>query len=303
MAHKSKPFWISARDNNTAFVLYYQWLTELAVSMFEWKNLPDSIDERYLELSLYSSGKVLFFDDDVLGHLALRCSTGGEFDVYGIPKTRTAIGYNGYQAHRTDKDSVIIYNNYMRLPSMQEMEEYAHRISNITRAIDVNANAQKTPILITCDEAQKLTLENVYKKYQGDEPVIYGYKGLDKDSVGVLTTGAPYVCDKLYQLKTELWNEALTKLGISNINNTKKERLITDEVTRNMGSVISSRYSRLEMRRKACKEINKMFGLNVECNFRQDYREQDDEIMFSGDTGENTIDPMVTDLRTRTVVG
>lgn len=297
---KTKPFWISARSNNTAFLLYYQWLTELAVSMFEWQNLPDTIDERYLELALYSTGQAIFFKDPVMGYLGLRCTIGGGFNVYGIPKQRIAMGYNGYQHPCSDEDSVIIYNNYMRRPSMGEMEEYAQRISNITRAIDVNANAQKTPILITCEESQKLSMQAMYEKYQGDEPVIFGYKGIDKDNINVLTTDAPYVADKLYTLKTQLWNEALTKLGVSNLNSTKKERLVADEVTRNMGAVIASRYSRLEMRRKACEEINDMFGLDIDVDFRQDYREQDDEVMLSGETGDGGIDTMVTDLRTRT---
>ena len=87
-----------------------------------------------------------------------------------------------------------------------------------------------------------------------------------------MQTGAPYVADKLYQLKTQIWNEALTYLGISNINTQKKERLITDEVSRNQGGVVASRYSRLESRRQACKKINEMFGLNIECNYREDFQ-------------------------------
>lgn len=94
----------------------------------------------------------------------------------------------------------------------------------------------------------------------------------------VLSTEAPYVADRIYQLKTQIWNEALTYLGISNINVQKKERLITDEVSRNMGGVIASRYSRLNARQNACEKINKMFGLNVWCEYRDDYRELDEEL-------------------------
>ena len=152
------------------------------------------------------------------------------------------------------------------------------------RAIDVNANAQKTPILILCDEKQRLTMLNLYKQYDGNEPVIFGDKNLNAKGVTVLQTGAPYVADRLYELKTQLWNEALTYLGISSINSQKKERMITDEVTRNLGATIASRYSRLQSRREACKKINAMFGLNIWCNYREDFRtlsydldEEDDE--------------------------
>ena len=168
---------------------------------------------------------------------------------------------------------------------MLDVEMYSKRLYDLDRAIDVNAKAQKTPVLIQCDESQRLTMKNLYKQYEGNEPFIFGSKGLDANGLKVLQTGAPYVADKLYELKSQIWNEALTYLGISNTNVTKKERMISDEVIRNMGGTIASRYSRLESRRQAVEQINKMFNLNIEVNYRADYREADDELMLSGDTG------------------
>ena len=150
---------------------------------------------------------------------------------------------------------------------------FARRLYNIDRIIDVNANAQKTPVLLQGTEKQRLTLLNLYKEYDGNAPFIFGDKNLDLNSLKSLSTNAPYVCDKLYQLKTQIWNEALTYLGISNINIQKKERLISDEVTRNQGGTIASRYSRLESRRQAVKKINDMFGTNIEVNYREDFQE------------------------------
>ena len=143
-------------------------------------------------------------------------------------------------------------------------------------------------------------MKNLYKQYDGNEPFIFGSKGLDANGLKVLQTGAPYVADKLYELKSQIWNEALTYLGISNTNVTKKERMISDEVIRNMGGTIASRYSRLESRRQAVEQINKMFNLDIEVNYRADYREADDELMLSGDTGTGEKTIMVTDTRTRT---
>ena len=87
------------------------------------------------------------------------------------------------------------------------------------------------------------------------------------------------MADKIYQLKTQIWNEALTYLGISNLNIQKKERLISDEVTRNQGGTIASRYSRLESRREAVKKINDMFGTNIEVNYREDYQQPDNDFL------------------------
>lgn len=283
MAKKDRQFWESATLNNTNFKQYYNRLTELSISMFEWKNLPDTVDPRFLELTLFSDGQAVFFYDEEIGYLALQNILGGKLNVYRVPVDRRAYAVNGYQKVLSDKDSVIIYNNYLHSNSRMDVEMFARRLYNLDRAIDVNANAQKTPVLIQCDETQRLTMVNLYKKFDGNEPVIYGDKNLNPNSLKVLKTDAPYVADKLYQLKTQIWNEALTYLGISNINITKKERLITDEVTRNQGGTIASRYSRLEARREACKAINKMFGLDIWCDYREDYQALSETVIEQGD--------------------
>ena len=270
---KDTMFCESALINNRTYLQYYNRLTELAISMFEWKNLPETVDPRYLEMCLFSDGMCVFFNDEVLGFLALQVAIGGQLNVYRIPIERRAYASNGYQMNLTEENSVIIFNNYLHTNSMLDVEMFSKRLYNLDRAIDVNANAQKTPILIQCDESQRLTMKNLYKQYEGNEPFIFGSKALDVNGLKVLQTGAPYVADKLYELKVQYWNEALTYLGISNINTTKKERMITDEVTRNQGGVVASRYSRLESRRQACNQINNMFGLDIWCDYREDFQD------------------------------
>ena len=275
---KGREFWQSASFNNATFMQYYNRLVELAISMFEWKNLPETIDPRFLELALFGDGMAVFFEDKEIGYLALRTTIGGRLNLYNIPTDRRAYASNGYNMPLTQDDSVIIWNNLMHTNSVLEVSNFSKRLWDLDRTIDVNAKAQKTPILIRCEESQRLTLKNLYKQYSGNEPVIYADKGLAAKPIDVLNTDAPYVCDKLYELKTQIWNEALTYLGISNVSYQKKERLLQDEVQRNMGGTIASRYSRLEARRQAANEINKMFGLNIEVNFREDFSLAVDEL-------------------------
>lgn len=264
--------------NNLTYRQYLNRLTELAISMFEWKNLPKTVDARYLELHLFETGCMVYFKDEVIGDLCLDCIVNGRLDVYGNPLLRRAYsGYNNYQKLLKYNNSVIIWNNYLHSNSILDVEMFARRLYNIDRIIDINANAQKTPVLVLGNEKQRLALLNLYKEYDGNAPFIFGDKNLDINALKALSTNAPYVCDKLYQLKTQIWNEALTYLGISNINIQKKERLITDEVTRNQGGTIASRYSRLETRRQAVEKINEMFGTNIEVNYREDFQQVDND--------------------------
>lgn len=276
MAKKDRQFWESAAMNNGTYKQYYNHLVELAISMFEWKNLPDSVDARFLELCLFVDGQAIFFYDEELGYLTLQNAMNGGFNVYRIPVNRRAHAVNGYNRELNENNSVIIFNNYLHTNSQLDAVMFAKRLYNLDRAIDVNANAMKTPVIIKCDETQRLTMLNLYKQYDGNEPYIFGDKAINTNAIQVFKTDAPYVADKLYQLKTQIWNEALTYLGISNINVQKKERLITDEVTRNQGGTIASRYSRLNARRDACKQINAMFGLDIWCDYREDYQTIED---------------------------
>lgn len=310
---KNAEFWQSQRFNQAGFIQYYNRLMALSMSMFEWKNLPDSVDPRFLELMLFGDGFCVFFKDEVLGFLALRCAIGGRLNVYQIPMQRRAYASNGYQKNLTEDDSVIIWNNELHTNSSLDVEVFAKRLYEIDRIIDINVRAQKTPILLACDDTQRLTLKNMYMQYDGNQPVIYGdNKNISPNSIQAINTEAPYRADVLYDLKTRYYNEALTYLGISNISFQKKERMVSDEVIRNMGGTIANRYSRLNARKQACKAINEMFKDELEdeidCVYREDYREADDEIMFKGesegiidDNGEviNTGSPLAIDLRTK----
>lgn len=317
MPRRKTNFGDSLFQNNNQYGMYLERLTELAISMFEWKNLPDSCDERFLELTLFTNGYAVFFKDEDLSntglsdsdtgsYLALPVATNGRWNVYNIPTKRRAYASNGYNKNLDINNSVVIYNNLLHTNSINISRTYARRLYNLDRIVDVNANAQKTPVLILANEQQRLTMLQVYQKWDGNEPVIFGDRDLDMKLVQALRTDAPYIADKIQSLKTELWNEALTYLGISNISFQKKERMISDEVLRNQGGTIASRYSRLNARRKSADEINKMFGLNIEVNFREDYREADDEIMFQGATGSERDEkgaisgtPVAIDLRTQ----
>lgn len=293
MGRKKDTFIDSALMNNRTYLQYYNRLTELALSMFEWTGLPKSVDPRFLEMCLFADGKAVFFKDPAMadeyggeGYLALQVAIEGQLNVYRIPTKRRAYATSGYNKNLDQHDSVIIFNNFMHTNAKLDVEMFSRRLYNLDRIIDVNANAQKTPVLIKCTEDERLTMKNLYMQYDGNEPFIFGESDLNANGLTVLKTDAPYVADKIYQLKTQIWNEALTYLGIMNVNSVKKERLITDEAVRNSGGTIASRYSRLEARRMACKQINEMFGLNIWCDYREDYQEIDEaDDTTSGEKG------------------
>lgn len=268
MSKSAKRRWQSAELNNKTYIDYYNRLMELALNVFEWENLPPSVDERFLELTLYEKGYCLYFNDEIIGNLALTCTIGGQLDVYRIPVLRRAYAVNGYNKMCSTKDSVLIFNNYLHTPTQLTIELFARRLYEIERAIDVNVKAQKTPTLILSSEQQRLTMKNLYMQYDGNEPFIFGDKNMDIEGIKSLKTDAPFVADKLENLKHQIWNEALTFCGIENSNQDKKERLVSDEVGSNYGNIEAQRNVMLNARKQAVKKINSMFGTNIDVHFR-----------------------------------
>lgn len=253
--------------NDQTYLDYFKRLRLLALSMFEWENLPDSVSQRFLEQTLFEMGKAIWVYDPSLGHLGLRVTPAGNLNVYGDPVKFQAYSI-GYSKFYDADQCVMIRNNYDMLPTVSTLSLFAQRLTEVERTLDVNIKALKTPVLVLCEDRQRLTLKNLYHQVDGNEPVIYADKSLNPDAIKVLRTDAPFLADKLMLYKHDLWNDALTFLGINNANTDKKERLITDEATANDQMIELSAQTMLLTRQKACDEINDMFGLNVSVKLR-----------------------------------
>lgn len=267
-------FWDSAKENNLAFNFFYNRINEIAISRFEWKNLPLEIDEVYMETFLNSQGRVLFFKDEIAEqYVCLPFTNIGMLDKYNRPINRRAYASNGYQFRGNKSDSVIIYNNAIRTDTTELIRFYAYRLWDIQRTIDVNLFNQKIPYIIFGKENIRLTLKNLMMKVKGNEPIVYANDKLAtalETPVTKIDLKVDFISKELQEMKEKTWNEMLTALGIPNVNDSKRERLISDEVNRGMGGALACGYSPLEQRKRACEQINKMFDLNIEVNYREE---------------------------------
>ena len=264
--------------NKATYEMYLNRLIDIYMSLFKWEGLPDSINVRYLEMELLKQGKVIFFEDPSMGYLALNGNATG-FNVYNEPVDFEVYAPIGYHRKLDINNAVIIWNTFRREPYWNVFEQYAQRLAEITVTQDVNVKAQKTPILIKSSDQQRLTMMNLYQKYDGNAPFIFGDKSLDLSEFDVLKTDAPYVADKLQVLKNEIWNEAMTFLGVGNAKQDKKERLVAAEVSANDEQIEQSRSVMLDARQLACEQINKMFGLNISVDYKLN---QKSDIIESG---------------------
>lgn len=256
--------------NSFTYNDYLERMKKICLSMFEWQNLPDTMNARYLEMCLYYKGQAALLKDETYGFINTQAADSGYINIYGLPTLLNCWSYS-YNSQRnlyvpdsddTEQDScILVMNTFERVPTCATIELFAKRLAEAQRTIDINLAAQRTPCLVLTDKNQEFTLRQMYAQYEGNSPVIYANKDqLNPEAIKTVDTQAPYVIDKLMGYKREIWNEFLSFIGVSNLSE-KRERLVTAETDSNNELVNLNMQSYLVPRQKACEEFNKLFGL------------------------------------------
>lgn len=265
--------------NDATFYDYLNRLKKVALSIFEWVNLPDSCDPIFLEKCLYYMGQAALLKDKNYGFINTNCCANGDLNIYGLPTSLNCYSYaystsrklytglipNLTEAQKEQREiyeAILVQNNWERIPTASTIELFALRLYEAERSCDTNIKTTKTPILLLVDEKQRLTMENMYMQYDGNKPFIFGdKKQFNPESIKSIRTDAPFVADKLMEYKKEIWNEALAFLGVNTLSLEKKERMITDEANSNNELINLNLQSYLAPRQRACEQFNEKFGL------------------------------------------
>lgn len=256
--------------NNDTYIDYLERMKKICLSMFEWENLPQSMNARFLEMCLFYNGQAALLYDENYGYINTMASDGGYINIYGLPTEVICYSYRFNQRRQLymvdtgqekGEECILVMNNYERVPTANTINLFAYRLAEAQRTADVNIKAQRTPILITTDQKKSFTLKKMYEEYDGNTPAIFADKNLiNPDSLKALKTDAPFIAQNIMDYKREIWNEFLTFMGISNLSE-KRERLVSDEVDSNNELVNLNLQALLAPRKEACEQFNEKYGL------------------------------------------
>ena len=255
--------------NHLTFTTFFNHYKNVCLNTFKWEELPEGIEERFIERALFDYGKVLFFRDPKMSFMALPCFNGTQLNVYGEPLSWRAQGLNYTKEYKLD-ECVLIENNKLRTPTRDVVTLYVQKMYQASRTMDVNLSTVKTPWIILCDEKKLLTYKEVLNKIDENEHAIFGASGLSMDAINVLKTQAEFIGNELMDFHRSIESQLLTYLGIDNCPVDKKERLITDEAKSNNELIAVNTNVMLEARERACEQINKLYGLNVSVKLRNE---------------------------------
>ena len=267
-------------SNFKTYNMYFRRMLSLAENVFEFENLPKYIDVAFLNKTLLRQGAIAFFKDEVLGLIALPFAFVGKVDVYGRPTTIQVYGQNNYSRILKDDEYVIMYDNNGRYPLYLDICQMAERLSLCIRTEDINMIHQRTPRIWKTSKDKELSVKRTINEIDSMCEDVVTYESLDIDDMSVVLAPAPYVTDKIDDHIDKLWSDFYQLIGIASVQETKKERLIRDEMVASQGGTIAARFSRFEPRKNAIEKINEKFGENISVHYydgEPDSRKENDE--------------------------
>ena len=280
-------------SNFRTYQMYKREMVTLAENVFEFDNLPEYIDVAYLNDTLLKKGAVAFFKDEVLGLIALPFNNIDKKDVYGRPTEITVYGRNNsYLRKLKQGEFVIMYDNNGRYPIYLDICQMAERIALCVRTQDVNIKHQRTPRVWKVPTNMERSVKDMIDDIDTFDDNIATYESIDIDDISVIQAPAPYVADKIDLHLEKLWAEFYRLVGVANLQETKKERVIIDEMTASQGGTIASRFSRFEPRKRALEEINKKFNVDITVRY---YDGEPDSGKVNEDVGTNDFSLGATD--------
>ena len=301
-SQKPQPPWIDSYDLTVAtYANWFNRLYDVALARFKGEGIEDSpfLDERFIEQFLFWEPLMAGYHDPVMGNLILPAMPSDNFDIIGDPKYLRAYGYNSnYRKTGLNKQNcAYLCCNIRRSPDAIIIKQFAQRLTNIDRTIDLNLAAQKTPRIAYANENTKLSVQNLVYQQDKYDPWLYlkGNPSTDdiKNMIGVLDLGVQYIGLQLEQQKKETLAEALTYLGIESNYNMKAERQFTTEVQMTLGQVEADRLSPLYSRQKFCKDYNRLFNTNISVSMRSQLELT--KIMEGREDEENLSDTNIED--------
>ena len=274
---------------NNYYNLIYNRYKMLALNMFRWEGLPDTIKSRHIENSLYHHGLCIIINDDNLGFISVPCNYGANLNINNEPTEVITTGYNyiktiKYMSDKEKDKCQLILNNDLAIGNKEYIEYFAQKMYEVDTVIRANINQQKYPWFIPCEPKLKNSIKLMFEKVDNLEPLILADKSIITEGIQVLTTNTPYVADKLNEYKFELEREILTFLGLNN-NFEKKERLLTNEIDSNNQFIEANIEIQYKNRLIAQDYLNSKFGWKCKViNVAQEKKEAEiDDIDLEND--------------------
>ena len=259
---------------------YIRSIINRTLSMFEYENLPDTLKGAILEDQLQENGYTVVFEYQNKLYSTVAGLSGREKNPYNQPTTAIinipALNYN--QTLTISKDCVLIKNDDLMVGLMPTILKHGTlSIENeITMLLaDYNARIQ-TLISAGTDQTIQDAQNYINQIVDGNlsvvgESAFYQDLKVNNPSQNAKESFQDLIAYQQY-IKSDLYNE----LGLSSLNNMKKERLITSEVDSESDQIFPLVDNMLRNRKEGIEMVNKLFNGKIGVDFGSTWKDKAD---------------------------
>lgn len=271
-------------DVEQNFKTYWKLIVNKVASLFVWKNLPDTIDERFIELNLIMGGKLVWFKDND-NIYCLNGNIGGEPNVYYEPcdfiVANPILGSKQLKIRNKDGsrdvkelDGILMANSDWDYESDSAkgglsglIYQTAALLADNISSINISQINSRLSILFSADsESIARTAEYTLKEIYSGKP----YKVVEQDIAEkiqvnpVAATGQNNTIMSLIEAHQYILAQFFQEIGVSANYNMKRERLNTAEVEMNNGALDINIFNMLKNRQEAVALVNEKWGTEIE---------------------------------------
>lgn len=253
------------------------------VTMFTYKNLPKTLPERELELMLQIIGICIVANDNDGNLVAFSGHYGPECDTYYRPKT--FLVNNPWAKVNKEftfgEDCVIVRNDPLDRGLLPIIKKHGSMSTEVDLSIWLATINLRTIYAILAGSESEADSAKIFLKDMED-----GKPGVILEELfsnGIKTqpfsnSSNGYIT-QLIELKQYVDGKFLNDIGLNANYNMKRERLSSNETELNEDSLRPLIDSMLEERKKAVKNINEMFGTNIEVEFNSSWAKYNEELL------------------------
>ena len=260
--------------------MYRRVLTELAINRFKWSGLPESVDVRFLEKTLfYRALSVFYFDKRYDKFFSLQGGGHNWVNMEDNPVGFSVIGnhfvglnVSAIRDTENARKAIPIWANVLRIPDLDIVRVYANKLAKLDRTVEINSDNARNTKFIASTENQNLTMVNIDRQItEGQNGIKVNSPLADLEFIKVLDLEVdPKGIETMDIVASRTWNKCMTLLGIENANQDKTERLVSDEVNANADQTSMMRFVNLNERQRAAHRINEYYGLDIKVEYYTD---------------------------------
>lgn len=262
-----------------------------SLTMFEWKNLPDTLPAVEIEKQLQTNGYTIIAK--VQGNIyAFQGGFSGQ-DPYNQPTkaivNNPSLKYNG--TFTINDDCVIIKNDDMQQGLIHIYNKYGTLLIENQITMLMTDYNYRMPFTISSkdDSTTQSAREYLQKVIDGSLGVIGEAKLFDALKVTPTNNKGVNSFADLYGYQQFIEAQLNNTIGLATNNNMKRERLTTNEIEVNKNASYPLIDNMLRNRKQAVEKINKMFDLDIDVEFSSIWNgtNEDDNNGNNGDIPTN----------------